>query len=88
LLAPGKLTDKAYIESFNGTLRKECVNTQWFLSLENPQEQLNRWRQEYDVSRHYRALDDQTLTEFAKNHAAKDGIEEVQPADKLALLLA
>ena len=31
---PGKPTDKAFIESFNGSFRDECLNTHWFLSLE------------------------------------------------------
>jgi putative transposase len=43
---PRKPTDNAYIESFNGTLRKECLNTQWFLSLTDAQQQLDRWREE------------------------------------------
>jgi len=34
---PGKPTDNAYIESFNGTLRRECLNAKWFLSLTDAQ---------------------------------------------------
>ena len=36
---PGKPTDNAYIESFNRTLRRECLNTQWFLALTDAQQQ-------------------------------------------------
>jgi len=32
---PGKPTDNAYIESFNGSFRDECLNTNWFLSMED-----------------------------------------------------
>ena len=32
---PGKLTDNAKLESFNGRLRQECLNVPWFLSLED-----------------------------------------------------
>jgi len=32
---PGKLTDNPFIESFNGSLRDECLNTNWFMSLED-----------------------------------------------------
>lgn len=85
---PGKPTDNAYIESFNGTLRRECLNTQWFLSIEEAQDQLNTWRDEYNVSRPHRALQDQTPVEFANNHRAKERIEEVNPVRKLALQLA
>lgn len=85
---PGTPTDNAYIESFNGTLRRECLNTQWFLSFEEAQEQLNAWRYEYNVSRPHRALQDQTPLEFANNHAEKDRIEEVNLVRKLTLQLA
>ena len=85
---PGKPTDNAYIESFNGTLRRECLNTQWFLSLTDAQQQLDRWREEYNVSRPHRALNDQTPTEFANNYAAGEGVEKVKTANKLALQLA
>ena len=85
---PGKPTDNAYIESFNGTLRRECLNTQWFLSLTDAQQQFNRWREEYNVSRPHRALNDQTPTEFASNYAAREGVEEVKTANELALQLA
>ena len=85
---PGKPTDNAFIESFNGTLRRECLNTQWFLSVAEAQAQLQAWRDEYNVSRPHRALHDQTPTEFANNHAEKDRVEEVKPVRKLALQLA
>jgi putative transposase len=54
----GKPTDNSYIESFNETLRRECLNTQWFLSLADAQQQLHTWRQAYNVSRTHRALND------------------------------
>ena len=85
---PSTPMDNAYIESFNGTLRRECLNTQWSLSLEDAQEQLNAWRDEYNVSRPHRALHDQAPLEFANNHAEKDRIEENKPVRKLALQLA
>ena len=85
---PGKPTDNAYIESFNGTLRRECLNTRWFLSLVDAQQQLDAWREEYNVRRPHRALQDRTPLEFANNHEEKDTIEEVKPARALALQLA
>ena len=85
---PGNPTDNAYIESFNGTLRRECLNTQWFVSLEDAQQQLNAWRQEYNASRPHRALQDRTPAEFAKRHAENDMIKEIKPARELTLQLA
>lgn len=53
---PGKPTDNAYVESFNGRLREECLNANWFLSLEDAQTKIETWRQEYNVSRPHTAL--------------------------------
>ncbi|EGI16365.1 isrso12-transposase orfb protein [Escherichia coli M605] len=41
---PGKPTDNALVESFNGSLRDECLNVRWFLSLEDAQEKIECWR--------------------------------------------
>jgi len=41
---PGKPTDNAYLESFNGRLREECLNLNWFLSLEDAQAKIESWR--------------------------------------------
>jgi len=48
---PGKPTDNAFIEAFNGRLRAECLNTHWFLSLEDAREKLERWRRHYNEAR-------------------------------------
>jgi len=40
----GKPTDHALVESFNGRLRDECLNTNWFLSLEDAKRKLETWR--------------------------------------------
>jgi putative transposase len=41
---PGKPTDNAFIESFNGRFRQECLNESWFLSLEDAREKVETWR--------------------------------------------
>lgn len=41
---PGKPTDNAYIEAFNGRFRAECLNTHWFLTLADAREKLEEWR--------------------------------------------
>ena len=50
---PGKPTDNAFIESFNGTVREECLNQHWFMSLKDAQEKLDVWRRDYNHSSHY-----------------------------------
>jgi len=53
---PGKPTDNALIESFNGHLRDECLNTNWFLSIEDARTKIEAWRTHYNVSRPHMAL--------------------------------
>ena len=45
---PGKPTDHAYIESFNGSLREECLNVHWFEDLTDARAKLQGWKQEYN----------------------------------------
>lgn len=45
---PGKLTDDAFIEAFNGRFRAECLNAHWFLTLADAMEKLEAWRR-YDT---------------------------------------
>lgn len=63
---PGKPTDNAYIESFNGRLRQECLNEHWFLSLEDAQQRMDIWRKDYNEQRPHSALGQRTPKEFAK----------------------
>ena len=44
---PGKPTDNAFIESFNGSFRTECLNASWFLSLEDARSKCEAWRTDY-----------------------------------------
>ena len=67
---PGKPTDNAYVESFNGTLRAECLNAHWFSTPAEAVERIEAWRQEYNASRPHRALGEQTPHEFARQFAA------------------
>lgn len=53
---PGKPTDNAFIEAFNSKLRSECVNTHWFLSLEDACEKLDRWLRYYNEERPHSAI--------------------------------
>ena len=48
---PGKPTDNAYIEAFNGRLRQECLNASWFLSMDDARTRINNWRTDYNETR-------------------------------------
>jgi putative transposase len=54
---PGKPTDNGLIEAFNGTLRRECLSTTLFTSLEQAQYDLERWRADYNQVRPHSSLD-------------------------------
>lgn len=62
---PGKPTDNAYIESFNGSLRDECLNTNWFLSIEDARDKLKAWQKDYNEYRPHSSLNNQTPAEYA-----------------------
>ena len=62
---PGKPTDNAFIEAFNGRLREECLNESWFLSLEDAREKVAAWREEYNRRRPHGALGNLSPLEFA-----------------------
>jgi len=68
---PGTPPDNAYIESFNGRLRQECLNENWFLSLSDAQEKLEHHRKEYNSFRPYSSLGDLTPEEFATRWRAQ-----------------
>ena len=57
---PGKPTDNPFIESFNGSFRDECLNINWFLSLEDAKEKIEQWRVEYNRFRPHSSLDGKT----------------------------
>lgn len=63
-IRPGKPVENAYIESFNGRLRDECLNQHWFVSLPEAQITIEAWRQEYNTGRPHSALAGRTPAEF------------------------
>jgi putative transposase len=63
---PGKPTDNATVESFNGRLRQECLNENWFMSLDDAKGKIEAWRSYYNESRPHGALDWATPAEFAR----------------------
>jgi len=53
---PGKPTDNAFIEAFNGRFRAECLNAHWFLSLADARKKLEDWRRYYNEERPHSAI--------------------------------
>ena len=62
---PGKPTDNAFVESFNGRLRDECLNAHWFLSLADARAKIEAWRSFYNESRPRTSLGWITTNEYA-----------------------
>ena len=56
LIQPGKPTQNAYIESFNGKFRDECLNEQWFETLSQARKAIADWRRDYNEVRPHAAL--------------------------------
>lgn len=65
LIEPGKPNQNAYIESFNGRFRDECLNEHWFLNLHHARIIIKAWRQEYNEERPKKGLDGLTPSQYA-----------------------
>jgi len=66
LIEPGKPNQNAYIESFNGRLRDECLNEHWFPSLLHARTEIETWRREYNEERPKKALGGLTPAAYAE----------------------
>jgi putative transposase len=73
---PGKPTDNAYIESFNGRFRQECLNEHWFLSLDDARDKVECWRQDYNENRPHSALGNATPEEYAAQVKPRKGLPD------------
>jgi len=71
LIQPGKPNQNAYIESFNGRLRDECLNEHWFTSLHHARVIIRAWAREYNEDRPKKALGGLTPAAYAKQLAEK-----------------
>lgn len=71
LIEPGKPNQNAYIESFNGRLRDECLNEHWFVSLAHAKAVIESWRREYNEERPKRSLGGLTPSAYARQLAGK-----------------
>jgi putative transposase len=67
-IQPGKPVQNCFIESFNGTLRDECLNLHWFLSLGDAKQEIETWRVDYNQERPHSSLGRLTPAEYAGLH--------------------
>jgi len=79
-IRPGKPVENAYIESFNGRFRDECLNEHWFLTMAHARRAIEAWRVEYNTERPHSSLGNLTPEEYAKN-----GLSRTERADLLTL---
>lgn len=71
-ITPGRPVENAYIESFNGRFRDECLNEHWFRGLDEAREVIESWRQDYNEVRPHSSLDDRTPSEYAAASTAEN----------------
>lgn len=64
-IQPGKPTQNAFIESFNGKFRAECLDAHWFTSLADARKVIEDWRRDYNEVRPHSSLGNRTPAEFA-----------------------
>ena len=84
-IRPGKPNDNPYIESFNGKFRDECLNENWFTSLDDARATIERWRRDYNQVRPHSSLNNMTPEEFA--NAAASLRSATPPSDPQPLQL-
>ena len=68
-IRPGKPVENAFAESFNGWLRDECLNINWFMSVRHTREIRESWRRNYNEVRPHSSLKGKTPKEFADSMA-------------------
>ena len=72
-IQPGKPTQNGGMESFNGKLRDECLNTSWFWNLFDARRKISAWKTEYNSRRPHSSLAYRTPDEFARQWRQQDG---------------
>ena len=70
-IRPGKPVENAYVESFNGKFRDECLNEHWFVSIRDARQRIEAWRCEYNEERPHSSLGWLTPQQFAKAHCSR-----------------
>ena len=76
---PGKPIENAYVESFKGKFRDECLNEHWFLSLADAKAVIEGWRVDYNTVRPHSSLAGRTPDQYAAITAGAE--ENLKPED-------
>ncbi len=63
-IRPGKPVENAFVESFNGRFRDECLNEQWFLGLADARALIEDWRRDYNAAWPHSGIARRTPAEF------------------------
>ncbi len=66
-IRPGKPVGSAFIESFDGRLRGECLAVQWLLDLADARAQIEAWRLDYNGARPHSGLARRTPSGCARD---------------------
>jgi len=78
-IEPGKPVQNAFIESFNGKFRDECLNQNWFVSLDDARRIIETWRVDYNTARPHSSLGYRTPAEFAAEFGGGKGCGKDAP---------
>lgn len=79
-IRPGRPIENAYVESFNGKFRDECLNEHWFVSLADAQAVIEAWRIDYNTVRPHSSIGDVTPEQFARASAGARPDRNEKPA--------
>jgi putative transposase len=71
-IEPGKPVQNAVIESFNGKMRDECLNQEWFCGLDEARDSIERWREDYNQFRPHSALDNLAPAVWAQQQSSEN----------------
>ena len=76
-IRPGKPTENAFVESFNGKLREQCLNLHWFLTIADAQHRLEAWRVFFNTERPHKSLGNLTPQQYADKKKTERQNEEL-----------
>lgn len=81
-IIPGKPVENAYIESFNGKFREECLNDNWFFNIFHARNIIENWRIDYNAVRPHSSLNNLAPDEFKKKWRFLQGVTPVKVAEQ------
>ena len=86
-IRPGGPVENGFLESFNGRLRDECLNVEWFSTLDDARQKLAQFREHYNQQRPHSALADRTPAAFAALHRPEQNFSTLMRRALQSLLI-